>query len=94
MLVTDIPGEVLLWDTGNEMPDPALQDGRTAETPFFKASCLEQGQGQASAEILAASFPREPRFQDSQLHLWCGSKGLSPEDPKIIRELRAALGLW
>lgn len=67
---------------------------QNVETPFYKASCLEQGQTQASAEILAASFPREPHFQDSQLHLWCGSKELSPEDLKIIRELRAALGLW
>lgn len=94
MLMVDISGEVLLWDTGNKMPDPALQDGRTEETPSFKPLCLEQGQTQASAEILAASFPRESIFQDSQLHLWCGSKELSPEDPKIIRELRAALGLW
>lgn len=73
---------------------PSSPGWQNVETPFFKASCLEQGQTQASAEILAALSPWEPRFQGSQLHLWCGSKGLSPEDPKIIRELRAALGLW
>lgn len=80
-------------DGSASLPDPALQDDRTAGTPSFKAPCLEQGQTQASAEILAASFLREPCFQDSQLHLWCSSKGLSPEDPKIIRERRAAFGL-
>lgn len=31
--------ESQIWE-----PDPALQDGRTAETPSFKPSCLEQGQ--------------------------------------------------
>lgn len=81
-------------DGSASLPDPALQDDRTAETPSFKAPCLEQGRTQASAEILAASFPREPCFQDSWFHLWCSSKGLSPEDPKIIGELRAAFGLW
>lgn len=52
MLITDIPGEVLLWDTGNEMPDPALQDGRTAEKTFL--------QGLVSGARTGTGISRDP----------------------------------
>lgn len=45
---------------GEQNARPSSPGWQNVETPFFKASCLEQGQTQASAEILAASFPREP----------------------------------
>jgi len=96
---------VLWWGAGDKMPAPLCQTQLSGPAGLWR--CLPPRPGVWSKDgrrhpsgdpgicqsWAAASFPGEPSFQDSQLLLWGGSEGLSPEGPGVTGELRAALGL-
>lgn len=77
-------GQLSVRDTFLQGPvsGAKMGTGISVEIPAFTSPSLRHH-----------SFPGEPPFQDSQLLLWTGRKGLSPEGSGVISELRAAVWL-
>lgn len=95
-----VPREVLCWGAGDKMAAPLCQTQLCGPAGLWR--CLssrpsvwsKDGCRHPSGDLgicqswAAASFPGEPSFQDSQLLLRGGSKGLSPEVSGVTDELR------